>query len=246
VVFLIVLQGLVSRPRASQVTPFYQENAKILTGAKDVVGAIIVDFRALDTLIEIAVFGIAGLAVYALLRLFAHERAKDQQQKTTSEVKPILDSHVHGIGGGETSPFIHALAYVSLPLAIIIGIIHLLYGHDQPGDGFTAGVIIGLAIAFSYVVFGPDATRRRLIWLRPIPLVAAGILLALTTGTLAAALRGSFFAHVDFGQILGLTFMRGFNLSTAFFFETAIGLTVLGSLALILDALGRPSRSIPQ
>ncbi len=246
VVFLIVLQGLVSRPRTSQVTPFYQENAKILTGAKDVVGAIIVDFRALDTLIEIAVFGIAGLAVYALLRLFAHERANDQQQKTTSEAKPILDSHVHGIGGGEKSPFIHALAYVSLPLAILIGIIHLLYGHDQPGDGFTAGVIIGLAIAFSYVVFGPDATRRRLTWLRPIPLVAAGILLALTTGTLAAALRGSFFAHVDFGQILGLTFMRGFNLSTAFFFETAIGLTVLGSLALILDALGRPSRSIPQ
>ena len=32
-VFLVVYQGLSSRPRASQVTPYYQENAKILTGA---------------------------------------------------------------------------------------------------------------------------------------------------------------------------------------------------------------------
>ncbi|MDX1437455.1 MAG: hypothetical protein R3335_11620, partial [Anaerolineales bacterium] len=35
-----------------------------------------------------------------------------------------------------------------------------------------------------------------------------------------------------------------FNLSTAFFFELAIGLTVLGSLALILDAFGRPPREM--
>jgi hypothetical protein len=39
--------------------------------------------------------------------------------------------------------------------------------------------------------------------------------------------------------------MRGFNLSTAFFFELAICLTVLGSLSLILDAMGRPSRQQP-
>lgn len=241
-VFLIAFQGLASRPRPSRVTPFYQDNAKILTGAKDVVGAIIVDFRALDTLIEIGVFGVAGLAVYSLLRLVLREASRDPRRRPAPIAESALDSHVHGIGGQESSPFVHALAYVSLPLALLIAVTHLLYGHDQPGDGFTAGVIVGLAVGFWYVVFGPDATRRRLNWLRPIPLVAAGISLAVSTGALAAAWRGSFFAHVDIGQALDLPLMRGFNLSTAFLFEVAICLTVLGSLALILDAMGGPGR----
>jgi multicomponent Na+:H+ antiporter subunit A len=37
---------------------------------RNVVNVIIVDFRALDTLGEIAVLGFAGLAVFALLRRF--------------------------------------------------------------------------------------------------------------------------------------------------------------------------------
>jgi len=243
-VFLITLQALITRPRVSQVTPFYQEYAKVLTGAKDVVGAIIVDFRALDTLIEISVFGIAGLAVFSLLRLVTKQLAGIPPSRRPSRAKPNLDSHVHGIGGQESSPFVHALAYISLPLALLIGINHLLYGHDQPGDGFTAGVIISLAVAFWYVVFGSEKTRRHLSWLRPMPLIGAGLLLALAVGIVSALLRDSFLAHIDFGQALGFSLMRGFNLSSAFLFEVAICLTVLGSLSLILDAIGQPD--IPQ
>ena len=43
---------------------------------------------------------------------------------------------------------------------MVISICHLLYGHDQPGDGFTAGVITSIGIGFWYVVFGFDETRR--------------------------------------------------------------------------------------
>ena len=68
VVGFLTLLALVSQPRASVVTPYYEANAKTLTGAKDIVGAIVVDFRAFDTLIEIAVFAMAGLGVYTLLR----------------------------------------------------------------------------------------------------------------------------------------------------------------------------------
>ena len=41
---------------------------KALAGATDVVGAIVVDFRQMDTFVEIVVFAMAGLAVFALLR----------------------------------------------------------------------------------------------------------------------------------------------------------------------------------
>lgn len=217
------LAALTSRPRPSAVTPFYETAAQPLTGASDIVGAIIVDFRALDTLVEIAVFSMAGLGIHTLLRHAAGAR------KT---------------GGGQQpdvySPLIRALAYLALPLAMMIAVTHMLYGHDRPGDGFTAGVLIGLAVAFWYVVFGYDEIQRRLRWLRPAPLVGSGLLLVIGVGTVAAAVNGAFLAPVDFNLWLGLSLPPGVKLSSGFLFEIGICLAVLGGTAYILNTLGHP------
>ena len=149
-----------------------------------------------------------------------------------------------GIGGRETSPFIHALAYAILPLAMIIAITHMMYGHDQPGDGFTAGVIIGLAVAFWYVVFGYEQVRQRLTWLRPASLIGGGLMLAILTAATAALLTGSFLGHFDFGRQLGLALPQGVNLSTSLLFEVSICLAVLGSASYMLDTLGHPGEEV--
>jgi multisubunit Na+/H+ antiporter MnhB subunit len=149
-----------------------------------------------------------------------------------------------GIGGHETSPFVHALAYVSLPLSMVIAVVHILYGHDQPGDGFTAGVIVSLALGFWYVVFGYEEVRRRLTWLRPASLIGGGLMLAILTAATAALLTGSFLGHFDFGQQLGLSLPRGFNLSTSLLFEVSICLAVLGSASYMLDTLGHPGEEV--
>jgi len=232
----LTLVALLSRPRSSVVTPFYEENAKPLTGAQDIVGAIIVDFRALDTLLEIAVFGAAGLGVYILLR---HTVRRTEQ--------PLLPASTwrwptHGLGGFQASPFVRALAYLALPLALMLAAVHTIYGHDRPGDGFTAGVLVSLAIAFWYVVFGYEEIRARLFWLRPRLLLSGGLLLALVTGVLAALPDGVFLAPVDWGKNWNLPLPPGFYLSRAFLFEVAIALTVLGSAAYILNVLGHPGR----
>ena len=138
VVSLVTLVALTSRPRSSLVTPFYENNAKVLVGAKDIVGAIIVDFRALDTLVEIGVFSLAGLGILTLLR-YASRAAGDRPERL--DASPARQLSTQGIGGRETSPFLHALAYASLPLSMVIAVVHMLYGHDQPGDGFTAGLL---------------------------------------------------------------------------------------------------------
>lgn len=236
VVAFLTLVARTSRPRASLVTPFYEETAKALTGAKDIVGAIIVDFRALDTLIEITVFSLSGLGVYTLLR-YASRKASDPVEMA----RPVaVQLRTLGIGGPETSPFVHALAYVSLPLSMVIAVVHVMYGHDQPGDGFTAGVIVSLAVGFWYVVFGYYGVRRRLTWLQPAPLIGTGLLLVIVSAVTAALVSGSFLGHVDFGQWLGLPLPEGFHLSTSFLFEMAICLAVLGSASYLLDTLGHP------
>ena len=240
VVAFVTLVARTSRPRESVVTPFYEDAAKTLTGAKDIVGAIIVDFRALDTLIEITVFSLAGLGVYTLLR-YASKKMGDGGEAAPPSGAPLPTL---GIGGRETSPFIHALAYVSLPLSMLIAVVHVMYGHDQPGDGFTAGVIISLALGFWYVVFGYHEVRRRLFWLRPAPLIGGGLLLAIASAVSAALVSGAFLGHVDFGQQLGLPLPQGFNLSTSFLFEVAICLAVLGSASYLLDTLGHPGEEV--
>lgn len=217
------LAALTSRPRASASTPFYEANALPRTGASDIVGAIIVDFRALDTLVEIAVFSMAGLGIHTLLRYAARARSLGTE--------PQLEAR---------SPLIRALAYLALPLALMIAATHMLYGHDRPGDGFTAGVLIGLAVAFWYVVFGYDEIQRRLRWLRPAPLIASGLLLVTGVGAIAAQVTGAFLAPVDFNNWLGLPLPPGVKLSSGFLFEIGICLTVLGGTAFILNGLGHP------
>jgi len=260
-VMLLTLVALTARPRASIVTPFYEANAKPLTGAADIVGAVVVDFRGFDTLIEIAVFGLAGIGVYTLLRYAARGEWRISESTNQRISGPPIrhspfairhspheyglgDEHhdlsIMGIGGTRPSPFVRALARILLPVALMLGAVQMMYGHDQAGDGFTAGVIISLAIAFWYVVYGYEETRRRLPWLRPFSLIGAGLLLVILDATLAALLTGSFFANLDYGKMLGLSLPKGFALSTSFIFEVAICLTVLGGASMTLGALGHP------
>lgn len=239
VVTAVTFTALISRPRESQLTPFFAANAKPLTGAKDIVGAIIVDFRALDTLMEIAVFSMAGLGIHTLLR-YAARKHGDHGAQVDELPAPTQFFHSLGIGGPQTSPFIRALAYFSLPLALVIAATHMMYGHDQPGDGFTAGVIISLAVGFWYVVFGYYQTRRRLPWLKAAPLIGSGLLLVVVAGTIAALVNGHFLSPVDFGENWGLPLSTGFHLSTAFLFEVAICLAVVGSMVYMLNTLGHP------
>ena len=237
IVAWITMIALVTRPRESVVTAFYEANAKILTGAKDIVGAIVVDFRAFDTLIEITVFSVAGLGIYTLLQ-YASRWAGDQVSEDAAPTSRKLQTT--GIGGPTTSVFIHAMVYVSLPISLIIAVIHILYGHDQPGDGFTAGVIVGLAIAFWYVVFGYEKVRERLRWLNPMVFISSGILLAIFSGVLSLSIKGNFLANVDFSTLQEIPLPAGIILGTSLLFEIAIFLSVLGSISYILSALGRP------
>lgn len=239
VVASLTYTALTSRPlRDSIITPYYEANAKVQAEATDVVGAIVVDFRQLDTVIEIVVFSAAGLGAYMLLRPAARRAGERRGRGRRAAVDGTTITR--GIAGAETSAFVRLPALVTLPVAMLIAATHMIYGHQQPGDGFTAGVIIALAVALWYVVFGYEETRRRLPWLRGFRLIGTGVITVFVVGAITYALTGFFFAHVNFGEMIGLTLPYGFDFSSSFLFEVAICLTVLGSAALIINTLGHP------
>jgi multicomponent K+:H+ antiporter subunit A len=244
VVAMIVYVSLATRPHTSLVTPYYEANAKLLTGAKDIVGAILIDFRSFDTLFEIAVYAMAGVGIHMLLH-YAARKAGDREDP--DPLPPAEGQHpATGITGLPTSPLLHLLANAILPLALLLAVIQMMYGHDQPGDGFTAGVFVSLAVGLWYVIFGYHRTKEQLPWLRSGYLIAAALLLAVVNGLLGLVFGQAILSPVDYGELLNLPLPAGFNLSSAFMYEVAIFLTVLGSTTYILDDLGRPKEADPE
>lgn len=251
VVCLVSFAALELRPRESLVAPYYQQYAKAYAGAKDMVGAIVVDFRALDTLLEIMVFSFAALGIYSILHYTVRKGGSPRPAEADERPNPFTEPR--GAFGLPTSPFLHLLAYALLPLAVILAITHVLYGHDQPGDGFTAGVTISLAIASWYIIFGYKAIKARLTWLAPVRFIAIGLGLALLNG-LAGFVLGNgvmgknFLSVVDYGQWLKIApyLPQGIVLSNALVFEVAICLAVTGASVLILDNLGHPAETDPE
>ncbi|HAE59468.1 MAG TPA: hypothetical protein DCG54_08170 [Anaerolineae bacterium] len=249
VVFIVSFAALELRPRENSLaTSFYAQNAKDLAGAKDMVGAIVVDFRGLDTMLEIMVFSFAALGIYTILHYTVRKAANSEQIEPEERQNPLGEPR--GAFGLPTSPFLHLLAYVLLPLAVILAITHVLFGHDQPGDGFTAGVTISLAIASWYIIFGYNAIKAKLKWLAPVRFIGIGLGLALVNALFGFLLGNGemekgFFTVIDYGAWLKITSFLppGMVLSNALIFEVAICLAVMGASVLILDNLGHPTEA---
>ncbi|HCY87456.1 MAG TPA: hypothetical protein DHV36_20145 [Desulfobacteraceae bacterium] len=240
VVMFMSLSALLSRPRVSELSHFFLKTTKPATGSSSIVGTILTDFRGLDTLFEIAVFGLAGIGMYTLIR-FAAEKHKDLTV-SPDEIESSGSFSSLGIGSMRKTPLLRVLAHIMLPLTMVMGLCDVLYGHDQPGDGFTAGVIISVGIGFQYMVFGYHETRSRIGWLRPYPLVGAGLLLALVSGLGGLFMTGNYFSPADFGKLFQIPLPKGIHLSSSLIFEVAICLSVVGSVSLMLNTLGRPNR----
>lgn len=60
---------VLSEPQGSEITDYYAENAYVLAKGKNVVNVILVDFRGIDTFMEISVLTIAAIGVFSLLKL---------------------------------------------------------------------------------------------------------------------------------------------------------------------------------
>jgi multicomponent Na+:H+ antiporter subunit A len=64
----------VSSPQVSQLSQFFAEQSVPAAHGRNIVNTILVDFRALDTLGEITVLGMASIGVLALLKLNSNKR----------------------------------------------------------------------------------------------------------------------------------------------------------------------------
>jgi NADH:ubiquinone oxidoreductase subunit 5 (subunit L)/multisubunit Na+/H+ antiporter MnhA subunit len=223
-------------------------------GINDIVGAIVTDFRGMDTIIEITVFSVAALGVLTILavparklhspagRLRVLRRFENAilRRGTVLEVvhepeavheddKPLVTSF--------STPLTRIMSRFMLPFAFLVALTQLLYGGDAPGDGFTAGVITGLGVTLFYVVFGYHESHERLRWLNPRWLIGGGLTLVIGNAIFPLLVGQSFLAHLSFDQIV---LPANLHLSSTLVYETGIFLTVLGSISMIMESIAYP------
>lgn len=174
--FLLLL-NLQNLPENRQLADWFSANSLALAHGRNVVNVIIVDFRALDTLGEIAVVAFSLLAALPLL-------ASAKTGNTAPSSSPLLDKS--------------ALPVYWLMLAGAAWI--LLRGHNEPGGGFIAGLVAVAASSLLAILRDPHLAQRYQP-LSPLSLAIAGIGLALAGGLVGAVSGLGFLRHVWAGGL---------------------------------------------
>ncbi|WP_101068666.1 monovalent cation/H+ antiporter subunit A [Roseovarius salinarum] len=214
----------------SSISEFHLANSYKGGGGTNVVNVILVDFRGYDTYGEIIVLGIAGLTIYALMEALLNGpaarrlRARDFSRDRSRDRHPLM--MVVG-------------TRAMLPIATMVGIYIFLRGHNQPGGGFVAGLVISIALLMQYMAsgFGWTQTRKRIEYHL---MIGWGVVIAGLTGA-AAWLFGEPFLTSTFGYVHWPP-IEEFELASAMAFDLGVFLTVLGAVMLMLYSLSRIAR----
>ena len=217
--------AMLTREPGASISAYHLANSKPGGGGTNVVNVILVDFRAFDTLGEIIVLGIAGLAIYALLYSTARGSAGARLRSWQEDMPHSPERH----------PMMFVMASrIALPLTLTVGIYLFLRGHNQPGGGFIAALVIAIAFLLQYLAAGYDWTdaRRRF---GEHQMIGWGVLTAMATG-LGALAFGANFLTSTFGYFY-LPLIGKFELASAMLFDTGVFLTVFGAVMLTLAQL---------
>ena len=124
---------------------------------------------------------------------------------------------------------------------LVVSIYLLFAGHNQPGGGFVGGLVAGSACALRMVARGPEELLRS-IRVRPMTLLGLGLTTAACTAITAfwndGQLLETRYLSVD------VPFIGPVGTSTAFFFDLGVYLVVLGTVLIVLEALGSPEEDL--
>ena len=190
----------------------------------NVVNVILVDFRGFDTFGEITVFGIAALIVHALLR-----RARMAPEKVMS-------------GPPIKLPVPADLAQIMFPLTLTVSVFLFLRGHNAPGGGFIAGLVLAVPLLVQYVIQGAASVESR-FGFDYVRCIGVGLIIAGLSGVASMGFGVPFLTsgHLD----LELPLVGTVPLASAIGFDTGVYLVVFGGAMLILSMMGtiRPSRT---
>lgn len=233
-VLTLMLNG---RRERSDLGLYYIEQAPEISGGHNIVNTILVEFRALDTLGELTVLGMAGIAIVAVMSTVKDryidppaENIPEPPRRAWVTVRPKGTSAYRGVH--EAWPNVIPLQLtikVLGPLLIIASLMIFWRGHNEPGGGFIAALVGSAVIGLLYMstakdrAIGPPRA--------PLYLIGLGIGIAVVTGLLGLIFAGSFLEPLH-------TYILGQRFTTSMLFDVGVYLAVLGLILLSFNILG--------
>ncbi|SHF22332.1 multisubunit potassium/proton antiporter, PhaA subunit /multisubunit potassium/proton antiporter, PhaB subunit [Litoreibacter ascidiaceicola] len=224
--YYYLLRDAVSTP----ISEFHLANSYKGGGGTNVVNVILVDFRGFDTYGEIIVLGIAALLIYALTETLLGGPVRAR----------LLNRLPDQARAGDVHPMMMVvLTRVIMPVVLLVGFYIFWRGHNEPGGGFIAGLIVSIGVVMQYMASGFAWTSARLRY--PYHgVIGAGVLIAGFTG-IGSWFVGKPFLTSDFTYVRIPPFEK-FELATAALFDLGVFLAVVGAVMLSLESFSRLAR----
>ncbi len=210
------------------IVDFHIANAKSGGGGTNIVNVILVDFRGYDTFGELTVLGIAATLIFALSDTLLRAGPANDRLRALRPSRALA---------GDPHPLmLQVAARVLLPVALVVGVYIFLRGHNQPGGGFVAGLVMSIAYLIQYMASGFHSahTRQKVDYH---VFIACGVITAAFTG-IGSWFAGSPFMTSAFTHVHIWPF-EDVELASAAMFDLGVFLAVLGAVMLSLSSLGR-------
>ncbi len=229
-----VLLGTSEGPKT--VSDFFVLNSLPGGHGHNIVNVILVDFRGLDTMGEITVLTVAAVGVYALLKLRRRSEVGDKtlivESSALATPPPLAIKDVSNAESPMTSLILCTATRFLLPLLLLFSFFLLMRGHNEPGGGFTGGLVAAAAFVLYRFAFGVQDVTRVLPF-DPRIMMGAGLLVALSSGAIAL--------FADYPLMTGLwseLYVPGvgkLDLGTPLLFDVGVYMAVMGvTLSIIL------------
>ncbi|MDN6157416.1 DUF4040 family protein [Brevibacterium sp.] len=233
----VLTLALNGRRERSDLGLYYIENAPDISGGHNIVNTILVEFRALDTLGELTVLGMAGIAIVAVMSTVKDkfidppaENIPEPPRQAWVSIRPRGTTAYRAVHEAWPNVIPPQLTIKILgPLLAISSLVIFWRGHNEPGGGFIAALVGSAVIGLLYMstakdrAIGPPRA--------PMYLIGSGVATAVVTGLIGLIFAGSFLKPMH-GYFLGQHF------TTSMIFDLGVYLAVIGLMLLSFNLLG--------
>ena len=155
IIFFKLASNYSENTELSRLGHYYAEKGPQELGAPNLVTAVVVTYRGLDTLGEVTVLFISAAGVGLLLR---RTRRKDDDEDLEQGDRAEETAGAHK----PASEIVETATELLLPMVILFGIYVFLNGHLSPGGGFQGGAIIASGTMFLLLAL-PESHISRLM-----------------------------------------------------------------------------------
>lgn len=162
------------------------------------------------------------------------EAQKREQRLETSKVIEAVEKNYEPKTGGINNILLKTASMILICFIILTSLYILVAGHNAPGGGFIAGLMVSGGAVLLYICFGkPFSVNLPFNYRLLLPM---GLTCAVGTGLAGAILGKPFLTHA-FGHV-ALPFFGDWELTSASVFDFGVFLVVIGTCLTIIMNIG--------